>query len=175
MAHEKNHNELELHKYSIHRTEKGIRIDIDFQPLGVALDRAQLALDNQVWHDMQRYMPHRGGEEGLIGKTNALNEVSAGTGEVHVYDPTLPYAHYMYMGEKYVDPVWRVGGFYGILPGKEGQWWSRKKVTKVPSGEPLNYTNPEAVSLWDVEAIERHGDDWLNVVRRTLEGSDLNG
>ena len=85
-----------------------------------------------------------------------------------------PYAHYMYMGEKYIDPVWRVGGFYGILPDKEGQWWSRRGVSKIPSGEPLKYTNPEAVSLWDVEAIERYGDDWVEVVRRVLEGSDLN-
>ena len=172
MAHDKNYYASEFHKYSIHRTEKGIRIDINFQPLGAALDRAQLALDNQVWNDMHRHMPRRDGE--LIKKTNALNEVSAGSGEVHVYDPTLPYAHYMYMGEKYIDPVWRVGGFYGILPDKEGQWWSRRGVSKIPSGEPLKYTNPEAVSLWDVEAIERYGDDWVEVVRRVLEGSDLN-
>ena len=167
MAHEKNHFTTELSKYSINRTEKGIRIDIDFGVVGKALDEAQLALDNQVWSDMQRYMPRRDGE--LIRRTNALNEVSAGSGEVHVYDPTLPYAHYMYMGEKYVDPVWRVGGFYGILPDKEGQWWSRRGVTKVPSGEPLHYSNPEAVSLWDVEAIERHGDDWVRVVKRAIE------
>ena len=171
MAHGKNYYMQEMNKYSIHRTESGIRIDIDFQPLGEALDRAQLALDNQVWSDMQMYMPRRNGE--LIRRTNELNQVSAGSGEVHVYDPTLPYAHYMYMGEKYIDPVWRVGGFFGILEDKEGQWWSRKGVTKIPSGEPLNYTNPEAVALWDVEAIENHGDDWIEVVRRAIEGSKL--
>ena len=62
VAHDKNYYASEFHKYSIHRTEKGIRIDINFQPLGAALDRAQLALDNQVWDDMKRHIPRRDGE-----------------------------------------------------------------------------------------------------------------
>lgn len=171
MAVSKNRNELELQKYSIHRTERGIRIDINFRPLGIALDRAQFALDTQVWADMQQYMPRASGH--LVISTNVLNQISAGTGEVHIYDPAVPYAHYQYMGEKYIDPVYRVGGFYGILEGKEGQWWSRRGVTKVPSGEPLQYRNPMAESLWDVTAIENHDDSWVDVVRRAIEESEL--
>lgn len=170
MAHSKNYNQTELRKYSIYKTERGIRIDINYEVLGKLLDEAQFALDTQVWHDMQRYMPRKYGH--LINMTNKLNQISAGTGEVHVYDPAVEYAHYVYEGQKYVDPVYRVGGFFGILPDKEGQWWSRKGVRKVPSGEPLQYTNPNATRHWDETAINNHMQDWVAVVRRVLEQGD---
>lgn len=169
MAHSKNFNERQLEKYSIKRTEKGININVNFAVLGSALDKAQLALDRQVWNDMRQYMPWKSGM--LVRQTNQLNAVSAGTGEVHVYDPLVPYAHYQYEGEKYIDPIWRVGGFYGIIEGKEGQWWSRKGITKIPSGEPLHYGDQRAQSHWDDVAIEKHSQEWLDLVRKVLENN----
>lgn len=181
MAHDKNYYASEFHKYSIHRTEKGIRIDINFQPLGEALDRAQLALDNQVWDDMKQYMPMRSGR--LISDTNTLNEVSAGSGEVYVYDPTLVYSHFLYEGRTMVDPV-------------TGIPWARKDTTKIyvsefnkkkeeeanNSGAPwrkagakefLQFSQPGATRHWDDVAIDKHMDQWVDVVRKTLEGSEI--
>lgn len=63
-----------------------------------------------------------------------------------------PYSHYMYNGEKYIDPVYGVGGFTN--DGGE-TWFSRPGVKKIPSGEPINYRtdgNPFATDHWDRKA-----------------------
>lgn len=165
MAHKKGAFSRLFDKYSIHRTGKGIRIDINYKVEGMLLDYAQEELDKRVWKDMQQYMPKRQGAGHLIRQTNRLNKGAAGTGEVHVYDPAVEYAHYMYEGEKYVDPVYRKGGFYTEDYG----WWSRPGVTKVPSGEPLFYSNPKAEAHWDEITIANHEKQWLNMVRRIFE------
>jgi len=169
VAHSKNHYENFYSMYSFGADNNGLKANIEFREIGRALDKAQLALDAQVWSDMQPLMPRMYGH--LINQTNKLNQISAGTGEVHVYDPMVEYAHYMYEGEIYIDPVYRVGGFYGILEGKEGQWWSRRGVKKVPSGRPITYSNPNAVRHWDEEAIRRYEASWVALVQRVLENS----
>lgn len=70
-----------------------------------------------------------------------------------------PYAHYQWEGEKYIDPVYKVGGFHNA---DFSRWWSRPGVTKVPSGEPLNYSkeqNPLATSHWEEPAFNAFQDD----------------
>jgi len=63
------------------------------------------------------------------------------------------YAHYMYMGRVYVDPVYKVGGFT-----KDGiKWWSRPGVQKIPTDRPFNYRrdkNQFATDHWDKAAKE---------------------
>ena len=147
-------------KKRIKMTKKGARIDFDFSPVGISLDRAQDDLDAQVWADMQKYMPRQSGN--LIAQTGMLNAVTRGS--VYAYDPSVEYGHYMYEGEKYVDPVYRVGGFYSPDYG----FWSRPGVTKIPSGEPLFYNNPMAEAHWDEVALENHEKEWVNVVKRAL-------
>lgn len=147
-------------KYHIKFTNNGIKVDIDLRDLGDRLDIAQDALDAQVWADMQKYMPFATGN--LKAQTSRLNAVTRG--EVYAYDPAVEYAHYVYEGEKYVDPVYRVGGFYAPDYG----WWSRKGVRKIPSGEPLFYTNPKAEAHWDEIAMANHEKEWVDVVRRAL-------
>lgn len=164
MAHIKNFFSNLFKKYSIEQTGDGFHIHINFKPIGDSLDRAQFALDTQVSVDMQKYMPFRQGT--LINRTNLLNQQHAGEGKVYKYDDTLEYAHYMYEGEKYVDPVYRVGGFFSPSFG----WWSRPGVKKVPSGEPLFYTRETAEAHWDDVAYARHGKDWLKVVKRAMRG-----
>lgn len=114
---------------------------------------------------MQQYMPTGQGSGHLVRMTNELNAISAGTGEVHVYDPLVEYAHYQYEGIKYVDPVYRVGGFFSPDWG----WWSRPGVSKVPSGEPLFYHNPKAESHWDEATIRNHEQEWVKLVKEILE------
>lgn len=62
------------------------------------------------------------------------------------------YAHYIYTGEVYVDPLYNVGGFYSEGFG----WWSRPGVAKIPSGRSFRRfntnTNPNATDHWDVVA-----------------------
>lgn len=156
-----NKNENKLSKYSIEKTGKGIHVHVDFAVVGTKMDLAQEALDAQVWADMQKYMPRATGN--LIQQTAALNAVTSG--KVYAYDPNVEYAHYLWEGELYVDPVYRVGGFYSPDYG----FWSRPGVKKVPSGMPLFYTNPNATAHWNETAINNHMQDWVEVVRRALE------
>lgn len=63
-----------------------------------------------------------------------------------------PYAHYMYMGIVYVDPVYGVSGFFDPEYG----FWSRFGVKKVPSGRTFDYqrNNPFSTDHWDEKAAE---------------------
>lgn len=62
------------------------------------------------------------------------------------------YAHYIYTGEVYVDPLYHVGGFNNDEYG----WWSRPGVKKIPSGRSFRHyttnTNPMATDHWDTVA-----------------------
>lgn len=83
---------------------------------------------------------------------NLMNNVRYNPFEIHYKSP---YAHYMYTGEVYVDPVYKVGGFYSETYG----WYSRPGVIKIPSGRSLNYVknkNPYATDHWD-EVAEQAG------------------
>ncbi len=70
-----------------------------------------------------------------------------------------PYAHYIWEGEKYVDPKYNKGGFHNE---DFSRWWSRPGVSKIPSGEPLNYSkeqNPLASSHWEEPAFDAFEED----------------
>lgn len=149
-------------RYRFERTGNGFSINLNFDPVGYKLDRAQMALDVQVWNDMQQYMPFADGN--LLRQTNALNMSVLGSGKVYVYDGNVEYAHYMYEGEVYVDPVYRIGGFYSPDYG----FWSRPGVTKIPGGRKFNYTNPKATDHWDETAIKNHSNQWLEIVKKEL-------
>lgn len=137
-----------------------ISINLDFSDLGKKLDKAQEALDNQIWADMQNYMPRDTGA--MIQQIDILNKSTRG--EVYFLAPEHDYAHYQWAGIKYVDPVYGVGAFYSEDYG----FWSRPGVEKVPSNEPLNYSDPNARPHWDEVAFENHADQWVEVVRRAL-------
>lgn len=67
-----------------------------------------------------------------------------------------PYAHYMYNGVQYVDPVLGVSGFTN---DDGATFFSRKGVEKIPSGKTFNYRtdrNPYATDHWD-QAAENAG------------------
>ena len=79
-----------------------------------------------------------------------------------------PYAHYIWAGEKYVDPVYNVGGFHNA---DFSQWWSRPGVTKIPSGEPLKYNtekNPLATSHWEEPAFQAFSGSVANQLTQYL-------
>ena len=83
-----------------------------------------------------------------------------------------PYAHYIYMGEVYVDPKYKVGGFYNPDYG----WWSRPGVEKVPSGRKFakfnKNHNPKATDHWDEVAAE---NGQLDKLYRTLNNALQSG
>lgn len=60
-----------------------------------------------------------------------------------------PYAHYQYIGKKYVDPKTGKGAFYNENYG----FWSRPKVAKIPTNEDLHYTKAGTGPYWDKKMV----------------------
>lgn len=102
------------------------------------------------------YTPHREG--------NLERNVAYRPFEVEYLSP---YSQYMYYGEVYVDPLYKVGGFTrdgGIT------WFSRPGIKKVPSGRKFNYLkdpNSHATDHWD-EAAEKAGQK-----RKLIQAANL--
>lgn len=81
------------------------------------------------------------------------------------------YAHYIYTGEVYVDPIYKVGGFYNSEYG----WWSRPGVEKIPSRRSFadfnTNTNPNATDHWDkVAANSGQLDKLARTINAALKG-----
>ena len=150
-------------KLNITEKQNGAAIDISFARMGKRVDIAQDALDDQVWSDMQKYMPIDTGN--LIQQTSILN--ASTRGEVYTYPPYSDYGHYQYEGIQYVDPKYGVAGFYDE---KNDRYFSRKGVTKVKSDNPLFYSNPLAEAHWDEKAYYSHFKQWVKVAKRALKG-----
>lgn len=91
------------------------------------------------------YTPHESGE--------LKRNVKIRPFEIHYKQP---YAHYQYTGEVYIDPLYKVGGFFDPTYG----WYSRWKIDKIPSGRSFKHhnanTNPLAIDHWD-DAAEKAG------------------
>ena len=141
-----------LRKLNVHINSSSCELNLDFTDLGKRLDEAQEALDDMVLSDMIRYMPGNNGR--LIQETIALNRDLHG--EVAVYPPDLPYGHYQWEGEKYVNP--NGGPIY-------------KGTKLVPSGESLHYpSNPNAEAHWDEAVIRDNKDKWLARLQSMFNG-----
>lgn len=148
-------------KLNIDRSGQGYSVKVSFERFGKRMDKAQDALDAQVWEDIQRYMPMDTGN--LIAETDVLNQSTRG--EVYLYPPDSYYGHYQYEGELYVDPVYGKGAFYNPEYG----YWSRPGIAKVPSGKPLFYGRESAEAHWDEVAEQNHAKSWLEVARRAMK------
>lgn len=153
----KNHFKTVFAKLNISQNRGGASISINLERFGHKVDIAQDAVDAQVWNDMQRYMPRDTGE--FIAETNILNQSTRG--EVYKYPPSSDRGHYLYEGIKYVDPEYDKGAFYNPDFG----FWSRPGVKKVPSAEPLFYSNPSAEAHWDEVAAQNHMKQWVQVAK----------
>lgn len=148
-------------KLNIDRSGQGYSVKVSFERFGKRMDKAQDALDAQVWEDIQRYMPMDTGN--LIAETDVLNQSIRG--EVYLYPPDSDYGHYQYEGELYVDPVYGKGAFYNPEYG----YWSRPGIAKVPSGKPLFYGRESVEAHWDEVAEQNHAKSWLEVARRAMK------
>lgn len=152
-----------LPSFEIKSEGNGYKIHLDFKPLGKYLDMVQMALDGQVWTDVQNYMPRDTGS--FISETNVINETWQGQGRVYLYPPESPQGHYLYEGVLYVDPVYGKGAFYSPEYG----FWSRPNIEKVASDRKLTYSNPMATAHWGETAIKNHKKEWVALVQRAFE------
>lgn len=95
---------------------------------------------------MDKYVPY--GDSGLLRTNITLADDSV------TYN--MPYAHYMYKGELYVDP-------------DTGSSYARKNVAKVPSGKLLKYHTPGTGSRWDNRMWTAEGPDVINETQSYID------
>lgn len=133
------------------------RIKVDMAPVSAIMGRLGVTAhgDVQRFHTanvrrrIQKYMPYRS------GATIKLMIVQSPADEpfIHV---DQEYAHYLYAGKVWVDPVTHAAGF--LTPNG---WRSRKGVAKTETSRKLKYDktkNPEAGSHWDRRLMAAEGD-----------------
>lgn len=121
-----------------------IKVNLDREKIvkKVESDKFGLLVSNEWKRLIDKYTPRDTG--------NLMQNVTKKPFALHY---KVPYAHYMYMGEVYVDPQLQVGGFFSPTYG----WFSRPNVKKIPSGRTFNYSkskNPFATDHWDVVAAQ---------------------
>ena len=103
----------------------------------------QKYFQNTCYRYMDKYVPR---DEGNLRRNVDLSEP-----KYIIYNS--PYAHYMYTGILYVDPV-------------TGSSWARKGVKKIPTGRKLKYHTPGTGHHWDKLMMTAEGKD---VVRKVQE------
>lgn len=119
-------------------------------------------IDERFIHYMKLKMP-----VDSYSLLNSVREVDIGTIQVQ-----SPYANYMNEGILYVDPVYG----YGAIPMKDKDgnllgFFSRKGVSKVPSGRELNYhSGPGRGALFVGRTIVENTDDIIRDVIPYLGG-----
>ena len=135
-----------------------VKVEINDAKLKARVDRANEILAVQVMKDTEKeFLP-------------MLNhQLANGT---RVIDGTIvypgPYAHYLWEGEVYVDPMSGAAGF----KLKDGSWASRRGVTKIPSGRSLVFTRATARDHWTDHAKERYMNRWEQVYVGGLENGN---
>lgn len=131
-----------------------VRVNIDPSRIEGNAERAQEILASHIKKDTEKdFLPW-------------LNGVMARGTKVYpdkiVYPP--PYAHYLWEGIVYVDPMTGAVGFQL----SDGSWISRPGITKTPSNRSLVFTKSTARSHWIEPAKEQYMERWKEVYRRAL-------
>lgn len=109
--------------------------------------RVQTVVTNEVINLSEQYVPFDEGT--LAGSARIENGTDVVWG-----GPAAPYAHYMWGGIVYEDPVLHCAGFQV----EDGGFRSRKGVQKVPTNRRLEYQNGSLRGpLWVVRMLQNGG------------------
>lgn len=115
------------------------------------MELAQKRLDSMVISDCEQYVPFKSGK---LRESVHIHTVP-GSGLI-IYPG--PYAHYQYEGKDMV----------GVSTKKH---WADKYEPKEYNGKVLHYHEPGTEEKWFEKAKEQNLDKWMNMVRRTINGS----
>jgi len=144
-------------------------LELDLSRFEKQFQDAQYALDSMVMTDMKPFMPHQTGT--FINVTSAQSAALAGSGKVVAAAP--PMGRYLYEGKKMVDSKTGRGPFNVAGPDETPVWRYRKGAKLEATNQPLSYDkshNPEVTDHWFDAAKEKHGDNWVKVVK-SIAGS----
>ena len=135
-----------------------IKAQLGLNPNGKVLRKFQ----DSCYRHMDKYVPYREGN--LSGRVDLSNP------KYIIYE--MPYAHYMYIGEKYVMDNGK-SAYYSPDYG----FWSKPKSkggTKHPSGEPLTYKpsagHEYAGPYWDQRMVSAEIDEVIKEVQDYMGG-----
>lgn len=129
--------------------EKGLSRDGDVQKFHT----------KNVMQRIKRYMPY------VSGATYKITVAQTDISKPEIVTDT-PYARYIFMGKKMIDPQINASGF--LTP--EG-WRSRRGSVKVLTSENLNYNrtkNPAAGPRWDKAVVAAEGDAMVADLQRYI-------
>ena len=149
-------------EYKISFDSKGFQQQLETM-FGPGSD-AQAEWSRIVFDGSVPYMPM------LTGTLRNLSKAHSATSGLYgelVYPG--PYAHYLWMGELYVDPETGKGAFFSEDYG----YWSRPGVTKVASGRKLDYdkaANPLAGAKWVERAANDNMPAWVAEMQGLIDG-----
>ena len=124
------------------------------------IKQANTALKKQIAIDCDKFTPFRNGK---------LRQSVQITDEGLFYPG--PYAHYMYMGEKYGHPKSGASGYIG----SDGMWHGWKGVKKVPTGQPLHYYTEGTGDHWFDRAYEVYHEEWEKMCGKIISGGVVDG
>lgn len=130
-----------------------VDIHIDTKRIDRNLKEAQKLLNMQVVADCDPLIPFQQGA--LRNSVNYPSGIYGGEIEWNT-----SYAHYLYVGRVY-GPNIPIYDDEGNLTG----YWSPPK--KHPTGKEIQYHTPGTGKEWFETAKQRHGADWLRLVRET--------
>ena len=131
-------------------------LELDLSRFEKQYQDAQFALDSMVMTDMKPFMPMETGA--FYNVTTAKSAALAGSGKVVAAAP--PMGRFLYEGKVMVDP-------------ETNSPWARPGAKKVVTDKDLNYSknrNPNATDHWFDKAKEKHGDNWVKVVKGIAGG-----
>lgn len=158
-------------------------MSVEFNKTSEIITRLKLE-PNGFWHNrlasmcmkrMDKYVPmeETGKHRGMLRRLAHIEQVGD---ELDIVYPG-PYAHYMYEGKVYVDPLYNVAGF-PIRNGKisfnpedgaiEG-FVSRKDVTKIPTNRDIKYHTPGTGPHWDRRMVSAEMQDIERAIERQME------
>lgn len=115
--------------------------------------RVQRKFQDACYRHMEKYVPY---DEGSLRR-----EVDLSNPNYIVYE--MPYAHYMYIGEKYVMDNGK-SAYYSPDYG----YWSAKGKKKHPSGEPLQYHTGGTGAYWDKRMVSAEINEVVKEVQNYI-------
>ena len=136
----------------------GTELTIDVVGIEKNILKAKRYFTGQVGADCTNHVPFR---QGPLRESICYPEGLEGG----IIEWTPPYAHYMYMGVKYVNPDTGYSGY----EGSDGMWggWSGEKI---PTSQKLHYYTEGTGDHWLERAAEAHGNEWMEGVKKIMTG-----
>ena len=136
-----------------------VHIELNLDRITGNLDRAQIALNQQIVKDCEPHIPL---QQGALRNSVSFPEGASGH-LIQWGNKFTPYAHYQYMGEVY-GPNIPIKDAEGNITG----WWSPPGESKHPTGRKLQYHEPGTGAKWFELAKAEHLPEWKELVKRKL-------